>query len=380
MESRVHLGYLLRHHASLMLFHIVEKKKRSRPMSPKAQLEHDKRVRREIANSNERRRMQCINAGFQSLRALMPQLNGEKLSKAAILQHTTEYIANMEQEKNKLVAQNEQLKRMVLEMGRERDIERQNESPPPKRKKRDTESSDEGISMGGSASDSSEDLQTTEDLQREMLELRQQLNHERLLRVMLEDRTRSLEAQLYHPQHHSHVPTLVHTQMNLKVAESHVGKSTCNVQEVSAHEDRALGEPHYHHPAPPRRNLENLVEAIRQIEGDRALGDDHKFYSERHATLTSEESEKESSVSDQEESKSEGSGRDSPSPLGLCAHRVAAVAVSASASALTTTTAETGSATTIHASYSEKYPIASHLLHRPSYSQYYRPGVIVHKS
>lgn len=80
-----------------------------------------------------------------------------------------------------------------------------------------TESSDEGISMGGSASDSSEDLQTTEDLQREMLELRQQLNHERLLRVMLEDRTRSLEAQLYHPQHHSHVPTLVHTQMNLKV-------------------------------------------------------------------------------------------------------------------------------------------------------------------
>lgn len=57
---------------------------------------------------------------------------------AAILQHTTEYIANMEQEKNKLVAQNEQLKRMVLEMGRERDIERQNESPPPKRKKRDT--------------------------------------------------------------------------------------------------------------------------------------------------------------------------------------------------------------------------------------------------
>ena len=53
-------------------------------MSPKAQLEQEKRIRREIANSNERRRMQCINAGFQSLRALMPQLSGEKLSKVRV--------------------------------------------------------------------------------------------------------------------------------------------------------------------------------------------------------------------------------------------------------------------------------------------------------
>ena len=53
-------------------------------MSPKAQLEQEKRIRREIANSNERRRMQCINAGFQSLRALMPQLSGEKLSKVRL--------------------------------------------------------------------------------------------------------------------------------------------------------------------------------------------------------------------------------------------------------------------------------------------------------
>uniref|UniRef100_A0AAG5D558 BHLH domain-containing protein n=1 Tax=Anopheles atroparvus TaxID=41427 RepID=A0AAG5D558_ANOAO len=38
----------------------------------------EKRMRREIANSNERRRMQSINAGFQSLRQMLPHHEGEK--------------------------------------------------------------------------------------------------------------------------------------------------------------------------------------------------------------------------------------------------------------------------------------------------------------
>lgn len=41
-------------------------------------------MRREIANSNERRRMQSINAGFQSLRSLLPHHEGEKLSKVSV--------------------------------------------------------------------------------------------------------------------------------------------------------------------------------------------------------------------------------------------------------------------------------------------------------
>ncbi|CAN7945087.1 unnamed protein product, partial [Ixodes pacificus] len=53
----------------------------NRPTSPKTQMEQEKRIRREIANSNERRRMQSINAGFQSLRTLLPHHDGEKLSK-----------------------------------------------------------------------------------------------------------------------------------------------------------------------------------------------------------------------------------------------------------------------------------------------------------
>lgn len=40
-------------------------------------------MRREIANSNERRRMQSINNGFQSLRSLLPHHEGEKLSKVS---------------------------------------------------------------------------------------------------------------------------------------------------------------------------------------------------------------------------------------------------------------------------------------------------------
>lgn len=48
-------------------------------------LDNEKRMRREIANSNERRRMQSINAGFQNLRSLLPRHEGEKLSKVSIL-------------------------------------------------------------------------------------------------------------------------------------------------------------------------------------------------------------------------------------------------------------------------------------------------------
>jgi len=45
----------------------------------------DKRLRRQIANSNERRRMQSINQGFQSLRHLLPnRQDGDKMSKVGI--------------------------------------------------------------------------------------------------------------------------------------------------------------------------------------------------------------------------------------------------------------------------------------------------------
>jgi len=41
----------------------------------------ERKARREIANSNERRRMQSINAGFQALRKMLQPRDGDKLSK-----------------------------------------------------------------------------------------------------------------------------------------------------------------------------------------------------------------------------------------------------------------------------------------------------------
>ncbi|CAK9834311.1 Transcription factor AP-4 [Anthophora retusa] len=56
-------------------------------VTPRSHMEQEKRMRREIANSNERRRMQSINAGFQSLRTLLPHHEGEKLSKVSYEYH-----------------------------------------------------------------------------------------------------------------------------------------------------------------------------------------------------------------------------------------------------------------------------------------------------
>lgn len=55
-------------------------------------MEHEKRMRREIANSNERRRMQSINAGFAGLRNLLPNHEGEKLSKVRTYSFIHSYI------------------------------------------------------------------------------------------------------------------------------------------------------------------------------------------------------------------------------------------------------------------------------------------------
>uniref|UniRef100_A0AAZ3SL77 BHLH domain-containing protein n=1 Tax=Oncorhynchus tshawytscha TaxID=74940 RepID=A0AAZ3SL77_ONCTS len=144
------------------------------PLTPRRRA---RRIRREIANSNERRRMQSINSGFQSLKTLIPHSDGEKLSKAAILQQTAEYIFALEQEKTRLLQQNSQLKRFIQEFS----------GSSPKRR-RGAEEKDEGI---GSPDILEEEK--TDDLRREMVELRQQLDKERSVRMMLEEHLRQEE-------------------------------------------------------------------------------------------------------------------------------------------------------------------------------------------
>ncbi|KAF7623599.1 BHLH domain-containing protein [Meloidogyne graminicola] len=79
----------------------------------------DRRIRRQIANCNERRRMQSINAGFQSLRQLLPCKDGDKMSKASILAATAEFIQDLLVERNKLLGENSEsaAKRRKLNFG-----------------------------------------------------------------------------------------------------------------------------------------------------------------------------------------------------------------------------------------------------------------------
>jgi hypothetical protein len=76
----------------------------------------DRRIKREIANSNERRRMQSINAGFQKLKRLLPVNDGEKISKANILQHAANFITTIERDRIALHEQNTLIKRILLDL------------------------------------------------------------------------------------------------------------------------------------------------------------------------------------------------------------------------------------------------------------------------
>ncbi|XP_031451134.1 transcription factor AP-4 isoform X1 [Phasianus colchicus] len=247
------------------------------PLTPETQRDQERRIRREIANSNERRRMQSINAGFQSLKTLIPHTDGEKLSKAAILQQTAEYIFSLEQEKTRLLQQNTQLKRFIQEFS----------GSSPKRRR--AEDKDEGIG----SPDIWED-EKAEDLRREMIELRQQLDKERSVRMMLEEQVRSLEAHMY-PEKLKVIAQQVQLQQQQEQVRLLHQEKLEREQQIRTQLLPAHGPPApTHHPtvivpAPPpshhvtvvtmgpssvintvstsRQNLDTIVQAIQHIEG-----------------------------------------------------------------------------------------------------------------
>ncbi|XP_041719759.1 transcription factor AP-4 isoform X3 [Coregonus clupeaformis] len=219
------------------------------PLTPETARDQERRIRREIANSNERRRMQSINSGFQSLKTLIPhsdgeklskvgpreERKGEKLSKAAILQQTAEYIFALEQEKTRLLQQNSQLKRFIQEFS----------GSSPKRR-RGAEEKDEGI---GSPDILEEEK--TEDLRREMMELRQQLDKERSVRMMLEEHLRQEEVLAPRsppaPTHHATVIVPAPPPHHVTVVTMGPA-SVINTASTS------------------RQNLDTIVQAIQHIE------------------------------------------------------------------------------------------------------------------
>ncbi|XP_048517701.1 transcription factor AP-4 isoform X2 [Dendroctonus ponderosae] len=304
---------------------------------PTVTMDQEKRMRREIANSNERRRMQSINNGFQSLRSLLPHHEGEKLSKAAILQQTAEYIYSLEQEKTRLLSQNCQLKRQVGQ-------HEGGELPPKKRIKTElvvptisAESADEGL---GSMSPEPVKLiavtVNNSNPSESPSELKMALDRERNLRLLLEDQVRQLEQQLYkhvvqqqQQQQQQQQPQIQYVSeeseelngLQLVAADSlppvgHTQTVVCSapasrcstpeptiVPVVLAEEERLpsvlkaaiKAEPKVEVERLPstnntheeissgtiyslsntsRQNLETIVEAIRHLEGDHMFGDD----------------------------------------------------------------------------------------------------------
>lgn len=320
---------------------------RSQSIPGKAHMENEKKMRREIANSNERRRMQSINAGFQSLKSLIPHSDGEKLSKAAILQQTSDYIQQLESDKTRLLAINNQLSTQLKRLlGSDYDKQvsaNYNPSPPTKRKKRDTESSDEGISA---------DFEDINEIKREMIDLRCQLDRERHLRMMLQKQNQSL--------HLNQDQTIVQ-----EIPEKRPKEKVIFMESAESEEDDKLQERNSDSESMSRRNLETIVEAIRHLEGDR-LGFSERTTHHRRSIPQSDESEKESSVTC-----SEPEDRDSPVPFEKIDSRQSVTEVPL---------------TEIHphlspSQYHEKFPIATNLLHRPNMVHYYcRPNVIVQKS
>ncbi|XP_028454562.1 transcription factor AP-4 isoform X1 [Perca flavescens] len=259
------------------------------PLTPETARDQERRIRREIANSNERRRMQSINSGFQSLKTLIPHSDGEKLSKAAILQQTAEYIFTLEQEKTRLLQQNSQLKRIIQELS----------GSSPKRRR--AEEKDEGI---GSPDILEEEK--TEDLRREMIELRQQLEKERSVRMLLEDQMRSLDAQLYPEklkvftqqvqEHQTPTQSLVrlqqHKQLERDLTPAHSPQVLAPATPPAPTHHATVIVPAPFQPPQPhhvtvvtmgptsvinavstsRHNLDTIVQAIQHIEGTQGKG------------------------------------------------------------------------------------------------------------
>ncbi|RWS09934.1 transcription factor AP-4-like protein [Dinothrombium tinctorium] len=207
----------------------------NRPSSPRTQLEQEKKIRREIANSNERRRMQSINAGFNSLRTMLPKHDGEKLSKAAILQHTAEYIYQLEQDKTKLLQEICQMKRAPQESDPGFDSVSPTKKIKVEKVKDDCHNSDssadEGIQCFAAREVHCDSDSANEEIRSELIEVRKVLDRERRLRMQLEDQVRALEAQLY-PERIKEIANQV--QLQFQNRNTNDSESAHQVDETSA--------------------------------------------------------------------------------------------------------------------------------------------------
>lgn len=265
-------------------------------VSPGPPKEQEKKIRREIANSNERRRMQSINSGFQSLRTLLPNHEGEKLSKAAILQQTSDYIYRLEQEKTTLLNQVVQLKRLLKKYERMEDAD----APSPKRRKRVDSMMDEGIGSPESMEDALPTNKPHDDVRRDIIELRCQLDRERRYRMVLEEQNRTLESQLYPEK-------LKELAKQIQIQGHAFQDRKLDLEVVAAQQQQQMTMMiQYQVPQAPQaqpvitpaasttsqQNLDTIVQAIRHLEGDKTTPGSTPIQTPSHTPTPDDEARK----------------------------------------------------------------------------------------
>lgn len=256
----------------------------------KGETEEVRKHRRLIANSNERRRMQGINNGFEALRGFLACTDDQKLSKAAILQKTVNYIQDLLTEKSELVMRNAHLEKVaaggkadenpvftreVFVVSTTTDhavpIVKQETGTGNRRKRKASTAQMEAVDDEGVASLYSEHSGRGEDLQSEVADLREEtkrlrlnLENERLHRRNLETQIRNLQL-----QNQSLTESARYAQEQYAHAAGKMGNIICTTTPgVIVHDETPRCR------TVSRNNLESIVEAIRRLEGDHLFADD----------------------------------------------------------------------------------------------------------
>ena len=176
------------------------------------------------------------------------------MDQAAILQQTSEYIYALKQDRNKLLGQNAMLKRLLSSNDCNKDM-----MLPHSCKRSRTEIEDKLQKLENFLGEDRGCF--IRDIKRDMIEIINQLDREKRLRMILEEQNRALERQLYPDcqvfNFDNCPPTTGYTQI-----ASHFGNGTPSVGSCNSLYNS--------------NNLDAMVEAIRRIEGDKTF--DQKSY------------------------------------------------------------------------------------------------------
>ena len=151
---------------------------------------------------------------------------------AAILQQTAEHIFALEQDKTRLLQQNTTLKRILSQCDREGTNSSDLKRSPPKKSKIDQEARAQEHSKDDENNNVLQSDDYVEEIQKELIELRCQLERERRLRISVEEKKRQLE---------------------LDLADARSKSNDKSPKSLTT----------------SRQNLDTIVQAIKHLEGDK---------------------------------------------------------------------------------------------------------------